>query len=324
MRVLVTGGAGYVGSHTVKELAKRGHDVVTYDNLTTGHRDFVRWGPLVEGDIRDTEKLKGALEEFSIEAVLHFAASAYVGDSMRAPGFYFRNNVEGTLSVLEAMRDIGVQRIIVSSTCAVYGQPPVKSIVEDAIPAPVNPYGASKLFMERMCRDFEAAHGIKSIALRYFNACGGDPEGEIGERHDPEPHLIPRVLMAIRGRIPALEVYGNDYDTPDGTCVRDYIHVSDLAEAHVLALDRLTAGYPSDVFNLGTGSGHSVLEIMEATRGITNRPVPHRFVARRPGDPAYLVANAGKANAELGWSAGRSDLATIIDTAWRWYQKDSA
>jgi len=318
----VTGGAGYVGSHTCKLLSRSGFEVVVFDNLSRGHRDFVRWGRLIEGDLRDRPLLREALRWSRPDVILHFAAFAYVGESIEHPGRYFDNNVAGTLSLLEAMRESGQDKLIVSSTCATYGQPERMPITEDTPQRPINPYGASKLFMEEMCRAYDAAHGLRTVSLRYFNACGGDPESEIGERHDPEPHLIPRVLMAATGEIPALAVFGADYPTPDGTCIRDYIHVSDLADAHARAARHLLDGGRSDAINLGTGRGASVSEVLAAAVRATNREIPHRFEDRRPGDPAELVADASKASRVLDWRPRISDLDTIMRTAWAWHVKD--
>jgi UDP-arabinose 4-epimerase len=323
-RVLVTGGAGYIGSHTVKKLAAAGHEVVTFDNLSRGFRDAVKWGRFVEGALADTDLLRATIAEFQPDAVVHFAAFAYVGESVENPSLYYENNIGGTLSLLKAMRDCGCGAIVVSSTCATYGQPDTMPIVETTPQRPINPYGYSKLVMEQMCRDFERAHGIRSVALRYFNAAGCDPDGEIGERHDPEPHLIPRALMAAAGEIDALDIFGNDYDTPDGTCIRDYIHVNDLADGHLRAVDYLLADGGSEAFNLGTGKGSSVTEILAAVEAASGLPVPHRFASRRAGDPAVLVADPLKANTVLGWKATSSDLAAIASTAWAWHRRARA
>lgn len=321
-RFLVTGGAGYIGSHTCKRLARAGHDVVVFDNLFRGYREFVKWGPLVEGDLRDTALLRETLRWTRPDAVIHFAALAYVGESVVDPARYYDNNVGGTLSLLQAMRDAGVARLIVSSTCAVYGQPERMPIAETAETRPANPYGFSKLAMEHMCRDFERAHGLRFVALRYFNACGCDPDGEIGERHDPEPHLIPRALMAAAGKIPSLDIFGNDYLTADGTCIRDYVHVNDLADAHVRAAEHLIGGAGSGTYNLGTGRGASVKEILAAVERVTGRHVPVRISPRRAGDPGELLADPAEARRVLGWMAGNSDLDPIIDSAWAWYRRD--
>ena len=324
MRILVTGGAGYIGSHTAKQLARGGSEVAVFDNLSRGHRDFVKWGPLIEGDLHDGPLLRETLRWFKPDAVIHFAAFAYVGESVSNPGIYYRNNVGGTLSLLEAMRDAGVARIIVSSTCATYGQPDRMPITEDTPQRPMNPYGESKLMMEHMCNAFEAAHGIRSVKLRYFNACGCDGDGEIGERHDPEPHLIPRMLMAARGEIGALDIFGDDYPTADGTCIRDYIHVSDLASAHAAAARYLVDGGASEAINLGTGRGSSVRDVLAAAERAIGKPVPHTIGPRRAGDPAELVADASKARRVLNWQAGNSGLDEILSSAWAWHVKDAA
>lgn len=316
MKICVTGGAGYIGSHTCKALVDAGHTVVVFDNLSTGHRDFVRWGQLVHGDIQETTKLRACLKQFRPDGIIHFAASAYVGESVQNPGKYFRNNVAGTLSILEAMRDEGVNAIVVSGTCAVYGQPERVPIVENYPPNPINPYGASKLFMERMLADFAVAHGIGWMSLRYFNAAGSSPDGEIGELHSPETHLIPRVMLAALGRLPAIEVYGTDYPTPDGTCIRDYIHVEDLAKAHILAIEHLLGGGECMALNLGTGHGSSVRQIIDGVTEISGSLVPYCDRERRAGDPGCLVADAGNARRVLGWRAEKS-LQTMLRDAWR-------
>lgn len=318
MRILVTGGAGYIGSHTCKTLAGRGHTVVTYDNLSTGHRQLVRWGDFEHGDILDTQRLRACLRRHRIEGVIHFAASAYVGESVVDPGKYFRNNVCGTLSILEAMRDEGVPHIVVSGTCAVYGCPERMPITEDTPTSPINPYGTSKLFMERMLADFEVAHGLRWMSLRYFNAAGCDPDGETGEWHDPETHLIPLALMAAAGRIPRLEIFGDDYPTPDGTCIRDYVHVMDLADAHVRGVNVLAQGGKSQPINLGTGRGFSIREVLAAVEEVTGAAVPHVMSARRAGDPPVLVADADRAKAVLGWKMSHSLLHDILKTEWAW------
>jgi UDP-glucose-4-epimerase GalE len=318
MRILVTGGAGYIGSHTCKALAHQGHTVVVYDNLSTGHRELVRWGDFVYGDILDTQRLRACIRQHRIEGIIHFAASAYVGESVIDPGKYFRNNVCGTLSILDAMRDEGVPYIVVSGTCAVYGSPEKMPITEDTPTNPINPYGASKLFMERMLADYEKAHDIRWMSLRYFNAAGCDPEGETGEWHEPETHLIPRALMAAMGQIPALEIFGDDYPTPDGTCIRDYVHVTDLADAHVRGIDFLGIDGRSGALNLGTGQGFSIREVLGAIEEVTGRPVPLALSGRREGDPTVLAADASRAKDLLGWKSDSSSLTHIIDTAWSW------
>ena len=318
--VLVTGGAGYIGSHACKALARAGLQPVVADNLVYGHDSAVKWGPLEEGDISDRPFLDALFDRYRPTAVMHFAAYAYVGESVTDPGKYYRNNVGGTLTLLEAMRDHQVRSLVFSSTCATYGLPSRVPIPEDEPQQPINPYGASKLMVERILADFDVAHGLKSIALRYFNAAGADPDGEIGERHDPETHLIPLALDAACGR-GRLTVHGNDYPTPDGTCIRDYIHVSDLADAHVLALKRLAGGAGSDRFNLGTGNGASVLEVVKAVEQVTGHQVPFEVGPRRPGDPPVLVSEASRAAEELGWDHRRSDLDIIVRTACNWHRK---
>ena len=315
--ILVTGGAGYIGSHACKALAQAGYTPVAYDNLVYGHEESVRWGPLEVGDIADRARLDAVIAHYNPQAVMHFAAYAYVGESVQDPAKYYRNNVAGTLTLLEALVQHGVQRIVFSSTCATYGVPERTPIDEAHPQRPINPYGASKLMIERMLQDFDVAYGLRSVALRYFNAAGADPEGEIGEEHDPETHLIPLALQAALGAGPALQVYGTDYPTPDGSCIRDYIHVADLAQAHVLALDYLASGGDSTAINLGTGRGHSVLEVIETARHITGRDIPVILTDRRPGDPPILTAAADKASTLLGWQPTYTDLAEILRHAWR-------
>jgi UDP-arabinose 4-epimerase len=322
MNILVTGGAGYIGSHTCKALAREGLRPIAYDNLIYGHRDAVRWGPLVEGELADLEKLTAVIREFRPAAVLHFAAFAYVGESVREPAKYYQNNLGGTLSLLEAMRAEGVRQIVFSSTCATYGHPVSTPIAEDHPQVPINPYGAGKLMVERILRDYGDAYGFRSIALRYFNAAGADPQVEIGERHDPETHLIPLVLGAAAGKRPALTIFGDDYETPDGTCVRDYIHVADLADAHVLALRALQAGAMTNAYNLGNGRGFSVREIVVEAQRVTGLEVPFTVGARREGDPAHLVGDARRAKAELGWRPRLDSLEDIIGSAWQWELKE--
>jgi len=319
--ILVTGGAGYVGAHACKALDSAGYQPVVLDNLVYGHEQAVRWGAFERGDIADRTRLDEVFERHKPMAVMHFAAFAYVGESVTEPGKYYRNNVAGTLSLLEAMRDHGVSQLVFSSTCATYGVPDKVPIPESAPQRPINPYGTSKLMVETMLRDFDAAHSIRSIALRYFNAAGADPDGDIGELHDPETHLIPLALDAVIGRGPPLTLFGDDYDTTDGTCIRDYVHVSDLADAHVLALQVLDQGGASDAYNLGTGNGVSVREVLAAVERVTGKPVPHSVGARRPGDPAELVSEARRAASELGWRPRLSDLDTIVSTAWAWHCK---
>ena len=319
--VLVTGGAGYIGGHTCKALARAGYTPVTLDNLVYGHRWAVKWGPFVEGDLADRDLLRRVMREHQIQAVVHFAAYAYVGESVRAPEKYFRNNVVNTLNLLEAMRAADVDSIVFSSTCATYGVPSKVPISESDPQQPVNPYGESKLFVERALHWLGNAHGLRWAALRYFNAAGADPDGELGEDHDPETHLIPLVIEAALGRRPHIEVYGTDYDTPDGTAIRDYIHVTDLAEAHVLALNQILAGGNSLALNLGTGTGHSVRDVINTVEGISKRPVPVREGPRRPGDPPALVADPSLAQEVLGWTPNHSSLPAIVSTAFNWHSR---
>lgn len=318
--VLVTGGAGYVGAHACKALAAAGYRPVAFDNLVFGHRQAVKWGPLEEGDIGDPNALNRAIEQHQPIAVMHFAAFAYVGESIADPARYYRNNVLGTLTLLEAMRDHGIATMIFSSSCATYGIPDEIPIREDCPQRPINPYGQTKLINERMIADFGVAHDLRCVSLRYFNACGADTDGEIGEEHDPETHLIPLALNTAAGQ-GELTLFGDDYPTPDGTCIRDYIHVTDLAEAHVMALSALRDGGGSMALNLGTGVGVSNGEVISAIERVTGRAVPHRIGPRRPGDPPVLVADPSLAKEKLGWTARCSNLDTIIETAWCWHQR---
>jgi UDP-arabinose 4-epimerase len=320
--ILVTGGAGYVGSHTCLALRQAGYRPVVYDNLSRGHRWAARFGPLEEGDILDTHRLVEVIAGHNPVAVVHFAALTYVGESQSDPALYYRNNVAGTLSLLDAMRQTNIGTIVFSSTAAVYGAPTVTPISEDAPLLPVNPYGTSKLTVERMLADFSGAYGFKAAALRYFNAAGADPEVRIGEAHDPETHLIPLVLDAASGRRKGISVFGDDYSTPDGTCIRDYIHVLDLAEAHVKALSFLAAKIDPTMLalNLGTGSGASVRCVIETAERITGHSIAVHKAPRRAGDPPVLVADASRAKEMLGWSASRPTLECQIGDAWRWHQ----
>lgn len=324
MNILVTGGAGYIGSHCCKLLAQRGHTVVVVDNLFRGHRANVKWGPLEYGDLRDAGFLAGVFARHRVDAVIHFAALAYVGESMQQPGEYFAANTGGSLALMEAMRRAGVRDLVFSSTCATYGQPDTMPIREDTAQKPVNPYGESKLMVEQLCRWYGEVAGLRWAALRYFNVAGSDPEGELGEEHEPETHLIPNVLRAIAGG-PELQVFGDDYPTPDGSAIRDYIHVCDLVEAHVLALDALRGGASGLKLNLATGRGSSVKAILAAAERVTGQRVPHRIAARRPGDPPELVADPRRAQQVLGWTA-RYDLDDMVAHAWAYFQsrRDSA
>ena len=315
MRVVVLGGAGYVGSHAARALARRGYEVQVYDNLSSGYREFASGFQLTIGDIRDRQTLTKTLH--GAGAVLHFAAHAYVGESVSNPKKYFDNNVEGSLSVLNAAVDAGVRHIVFSSTCATYGCPEKVPIRDDVPQNPVNPYGASKLFVEHALQAYDRAYAIRSVALRYFNAAGADESGDIGEIHAREARLIPAALETILGERPAFQIFGDDYPTPDGTCIRDYVHVNDLAEAHVLALEYLLNGGKSAAFNLGTGRGHSVREVLAAVRHVTGHDVPTRVAPRRPGDPAILIADPSRTSQVLKWNAERS-LSDIVRTAWNW------
>ncbi|MDK4741269.1 UDP-glucose 4-epimerase GalE (plasmid) [Rhizobium sp. CB3171] len=314
-KVLVAGGAGYIGSHTAKLLRSQDIEPIVFDNLVTGHRSSVRWGPFVHGDILDTSSLARTLLQYKPDAVVHFAASAYVGESVEDPAKYYRNNVGGTLSLLDACRHAGIDKVIFSSSCATYGVPESLPITEKTPQLPINPYGRTKLIAEQILRDYAAAYDLKYVALRYFNACGADPDGELGEWHEPETHLIPRALLAAGGAIPHLAVFGDDYDTEDGTCVRDYIHVTDLARAHVLALEHLVNGGGNLSVNLGTGCGSSINEIVRAIGRITKRDVPLEMHARRAGDPPALYTDPTFAREALGFSPAYSDIDTIIKTA---------
>ncbi len=316
--VLVIGGAGYIGSHTARALKRGGHDVIIFDNLSTGYELLASGFELVRGDVLNALELGKALKQ--VDAIMHFAAHAYVGESVTNPRKYFRNNVEGGLSLLNTALESGVKKIIFSSTCAVYGEV-TKVPIEENIPRqPVNPYGVSKLFFEQALEAYDRAYDFRYVALRYFNAAGADESGEIGELHDPETHLIPLALSAAAGTGPALQIFGTDYPTPDGTCIRDYIHVNDLASAHVKALEHLGSGKSSLAVNVGTGTGASVREVLSAVEKITGKPVPHKTAPRRPGDPPALVANPAKAQGLLGWKATRG-LHEIVSTAWNWMQK---
>ncbi|MCI3923077.1 UDP-glucose 4-epimerase GalE [Paenibacillus sp. TRM 82003] len=320
MAVLVTGGAGYIGSHTVAELLARGEDVVIVDSLETGHKAAVLGGKLYDCDLRDEAAMKRVFAENEIDAVIHFAANSLVGESMTNPAKYYHNNVYGTLCLLERMQEAGVKRIVFSSTAATYGNPERVPIEESDRTEPTNAYGETKLAMERMMRWFDTAHGMKFVSLRYFNACGAHDNGLIGEDHNPETHLVPVVLQVALGKRESIAMFGDDYPTPDGTCVRDYIHVMDLADAHVLALKKLREGGDSAVYNLGNGKGYSVREVVEAARRVTGHPIPAKIEPRRAGDPAILVASSDRTTAELGWKPQRASLEAIIESAWRWHQ----
>jgi UDP-glucose-4-epimerase GalE len=319
--ILVTGGAGFIGSHVAKRLAREGFLPVVLDNFSTGNRWAVKWGPLIEGDIRDVDLIGGVVEKYRIEAAIHLAACAYVGESVENPRKYYRNNVIGSLRLLDALIESGVRHVVFSSTCAVYGNSECLAIDESHTQEPVNPYGESKMFVERALRSLDAPHAVKSVCLRYFNAAGADPEGEIGESHDPETHLIPLILQTASGLRDAVSVYGTDYATPDGSAVRDYTHVSDLARAHVLAVRYLSAGGNSAALNLGTGTGHSVLDVVRSVKNISGCPVRTEYLPRRAGDPARLVANAGAAYSLLGWTPAYREIKDAVAHAWKWHQR---
>lgn len=318
LRVLVTGGAGFIGAHACKALADAGALPVAFDNLSTGHADAVRWGPIVRGDVRDRDALLSAMRQFGIDTIMHFAASAYVGESVTDPALYYDNNVGGMTALLDAARAASVGQVVFSSSCATYGVPNLLPVHETTPQRPINPYGRTKLICEQMLADFGAAYGIRHVALRYFNAAGADPAGQIHERHEPETHLLPLALRAAAGGKP-LHVFGNDYETPDGTCIRDYVHVSDLARAHMLALLYLASGQRSVAVNLGSGRGHSVLEVCAAIERVTGRAVPLRFSPRRAGDPPVLSADPSLAARLLGFRTELSDLDTIIAHAAPWF-----
>lgn len=320
MRVLVAGGAGYIGSHTCKALARAGHQPIVYDNLHTGHPWAVKWGPFVRGDLNDAARLAETLQTHKIEAVINFAALAYVGESNAEPTRYYRANVGGMITLLEVMRAHDVGSIVFSSSCATYGVPERLPIVEGLRQDPINPYGRTKLMGEHILRDACAAHGTGAVALRYFNAGGADPEGELGEEHDPETHLIPLVLQAAQGTRPGISVFGRDYETPDGTCIRDYVHVTDLASAHVAALSRCTAGQ-FQAYNVGGGRGTSIDEVIARARAITGREIRAVDAARRAGDPPVLVADVTLARRALDWEPRHSGIDEIIGTAWAWMTK---
>lgn len=318
-RVLVTGGAGYIGSHCCKALSREGIEPVVYDNLSRGHEGAVKWGPFVQGDVRDRQKLVDTFTKYQIDSIIHFAAFAYVGESVQNPQMYYDNNLGGMSSLLDALRQVGIATVVLSSSCATYGVPDQLPIAETTPQRPINPYGRTKLICEWMLEDAERAHSLRFAALRYFNAAGSDPEGEIGENHEPETHLVPLVILAALDLAPPIQVFGTDYPTPDGTCIRDYIHVNDLARAHVLALKKLWAGSPSLKVNLGTGSGLSVKQVIDAVERVTGRKVPLHLSDRRDGDPPELVANPDLAREILGFKTQCSDIDQIVQDAYAWF-----
>ncbi|MBM7853718.1 UDP-glucose 4-epimerase [Desulfohalotomaculum tongense] len=320
-KILVAGGAGYIGSHTCKVLAEAGYEPVVYDNLVYGHREFVKWGPFEEGDLLDRERLNEVFKKYCIDSVMHFAAFSCVGESVENPIKYYRNNVTGTINLLEAAVNHGVLKVVFSSTCSTYGNPVSIPIDEQHPQVPINPYGMSKLMVEKILDDFDSAYKLKSVKLRYFNAAGADPSAEIGEKHNPETHLIPVVLDAAAGRRPYITIFGTDYDTKDGTCIRDFIHVNDLADAHLLALQYLENGGDSEAFNLGNGQGYSVKEVIYTVQKVTGQKIKIVEGARRPGDPPVLVGSSQKIQRMLKWAPQYNDLEIIIEDAWRWHKK---
>ena len=324
LTILVTGGAGYIGSHTVLALQNQGYQIIVLDNLIYGHRELIEIFPavkLIVGDINDAQLLKNIFSTYDITAVIHFAAYAYVGESITDPRKYYRNNVVGSLTLLEAMVDHGINKIVFSSTCATYGIPDTVPITEDQLQNPINPYGTSKLAVEKILLDFSKAYGFKSVIFRYFNATGADPKGRVGEDHTPETHLIPLILYTALGKRSQINIYGTDYSTPDGTCIRDYIHVSDLAQAHILGLEYLLQGGNTNIFNLGNGNGFSVREMIETAQLVTNRPIKVLEGDRRPGDPPILVGSSAKAHRILGWQPQYPLAKDILHHAWSWHQK---
>lgn len=321
MKVLVAGGAGYIGSQVTLDLARNGHQPIVYDNLSKGHQAAVKAGRLIKGDLNDLELIKKVLTIEKIDAVVHLAAFSLVGESVQDPGKYFQNNIANGIVLLDAMRACGVKYFVLSSTAAVYGEPERTPITEDHPKRPTNPYGFSKLTLEGILEAYDRAYGLRYISLRYFNAAGADPKGEIGEDHQPESHLIPIILQTALGLRKEIQLFGTDYPTPDGTCIRDYIHVGDLSQAHLLALDALLGGAPSNIYNLGNGQGYSNREVIETARKITNLPIKVNEAPRRPGDPAILVASSERIKKELGWQPKYPTLEEIIATAWNWHRK---
>lgn len=322
MKFLVCGGAGYIGSHMVKMLASLGHEVITFDNLSTGYRDAVKWGGFIQGDLLNPLDLNAMFIDYEFDAVIHFAARSLVGESQQNPALYYRNNVVGTVNLLDAMRKHDVKRIIFSSTAAVYGNPVTATISEDHPKKPINVYGRSKLMVEGILKDYADAYGIDSVCLRYFNAAGADPDGEAGERHEPETHLIPNIIRSLLGQNEnGLKVFGDDYDTDDGTCVRDYIHINDLCSAHLLAAQYLGDNKGASAFNLGNGTGFSVKQVIQAVERVSGCNVAYEMLGRREGDPAVLVADASLAHQKLGWSPTVADIEPIIRTAWNWHNQ---
>lgn len=324
MAILICGGAGYIGSHINKQLHKEGYETIVFDNLIYGHREAVKWGTFIQGDLKNPQDLEAVFQKYPIEAVFHFAAYAYVGESVTNPEKYYFNNVANTLNLLHAMQKHGCHKIIFSSTCATYGEPDHVPITEDMPQNPINPYGATKLMVERIFKDYQNAYNLEYVVLRYFNAAGADPDGEIGESHTPETHLIPLILDAACGKRDDIKVFGTDYNTPDGSCIRDYIHVYDLATAHLLALRHLETDKNSDFFNLGNTLGTSVLEVIDSVRRITGKDFTVTLSDRRPGDPAKLVGSSEKAKRILGWQPIYEDIDKIVEHAWNWHKRGFA
>ncbi len=322
MRILVTGGAGYIGSHVVKELLTAGHSLLTLDNLATGHRASLVGGKFIECDLKNKKRLQEIFEQFQPQALIHLAADSLVGESVERPQQYYHNNLLGSINLLDVMLDYGLKKIVYSSTAAVYGEAQEIPLREDSPTNPTNPYGRSKLYFTRIMQDYERAYGLRFISLRYFNASGADPSGRMGEDHNPETHLIPIVLERALGLREELVVFGTDYQTRDGTCIRDYIHVSDLARAHLLAVEALAKGHSGAIYNLGSGTGYSVQEVIETAREITGSKIPCREGDRRPGDPPVLIASSELIKKELGWQPEYQDLKLMIETAWRWHRNN--
>lgn len=320
MAILVCGGAGYIGSHINKQLNREGYETIVFDNLVYGHREAVKWGTFAEGDLADEAEIEAVFSGHEIDAVFHFAAYAYVGESVTEPEKYYYNNVVNTLNLLKVMKRHGCNKLIFSSTCATYGEPEKVPITEDMPQNPINPYGMTKLTVERILKDYQKAYGLQSAVLRYFNAAGADPDGEIGESHHPETHLIPLVLDAASGKREDIKVFGTDYNTPDGSCVRDYIHVADLADVHIRALHYLEEGNPGDFFNLGNTIGTSVLEVVESVKRVTGKEFPVTLSDRRQGDPARLVGSSNKARKVLGWEPKYGEIDVIVAHAWKWHE----
>jgi len=320
--ILIAGGAGYIGSHINKALSKKGYSTVVFDNLSLGHRDFARWGHFVQGDLSDKEQIRDCFQKYPIDAVMHFSAFAYVGESVKNPSKYYHNNVINTINLLEIMLEFHVSYFIFSSSCAVYGIPQEMPIKETHPRNPINPYGKTKRIVEDILKDYDEAYGMKHVSLRYFNAAGADPEKEIGERHDPETHLIPLAIYAALDKTENVKIFGTDYPTEDGTCIRDYIHVTDLAEAHIKALEYLKNNKESNIFNLGNEKGYSVREVIETVKKISGKNFKTTETERRQGDPPVLIADSRKALKELNWKPGHFEIETIVKTAWDWHKKD--